>query len=116
NSPLQALDLMNDVTFLEASRKLAERMIVEGGSRPERRIDYGYRLLLARTPRPEQRAVLLKAFRGFENGYRLDDEAARDFLKQGESPVGHGLDAGELAGYTALASLLLNLDEAITKE
>src|SRR5205823_2263441 len=84
NSPLQALDLMNDVTFLEASRKLAERMIVEGGRAPEQRIDYGYRLLLARAPRPEQRTVLLKAFRGFENGYRHDDEAARDFLKQGE--------------------------------
>ena len=50
NSPLQALNLMNDVTFLETSRKLAERMIVEGGSSPERRVQYGYRLIFARAP------------------------------------------------------------------
>src|SRR5207245_1354763 len=48
NSPLQALDLMNDVTFMEASRKLAERMIAEGGRSPDERVGYGYRLTLAR--------------------------------------------------------------------
>ena len=50
NTPLQALDLMNDVTFLEAARKLAERMMAEGGASPAERVRYGYRLVLARAP------------------------------------------------------------------
>jgi hypothetical protein len=116
NSPLQALDLMNDVTFLEAARKLAERMMVEGGSSPAERIGYGYRLVLARAPGPEQRRVLLDALDHFANTFRANPQSARDFLKQGDSPVRPGLDAPELAAYASVASLLLNLDETITKE
>ena len=57
NTPLQALDLMNDVAFLEASRKLAERFVLEGGSRHKQRINYGFRLVLAhcRRNRPNRR-------------------------------------------------------------
>jgi hypothetical protein len=116
NSPLQALDLMNDVTFLEASRKLAERMIVEGGSSPEQRIHYGYRLVFARVPKPEQDAVLLKTLLNFERNYRADGRAAKEYLAQGKSAVRPGTEVAELAAYTAIASLMLNLDEAITKE
>ncbi len=116
NSPLQALDLMNDVTFLEASRKLAERMMVEGGASKEQRVEYGFRLVLARSPKPEQRVVLLKTLEEFEFSYRRDAGQAVEYLKQGESPVRPGLDMVELAAYTGLASLLLNLDQSITKE
>jgi hypothetical protein len=116
NSPLQALDLMNDVTFLEASRKLAERMLAEGGARKEQRIDYGFRLVLAHAPETRQRAVLLKTLEQFESSYRQDTARALEFLKQGDSPVRPGFDTVELAAYTGLASLLLNLDESITKE
>jgi hypothetical protein len=116
DSPLQALDLMNDVTFVEASRKLAERMIVEGGSSPEQRIPYGYRLVLDHTPSAAQQQVLLGAFHEFQRSFRADGAAAREFLEQGESPVRAGLDPAELAAYTSIASLLLNLDETITKE
>ena len=65
NSPLQALELMNDVTFLEAARKLAERMMTEGGASPEERVGYGYRLVLARAPDAARRQALLKALDGF---------------------------------------------------
>src|SRR6185295_16000936 len=118
NSPLQALDLMNDVTFLEAARKLAERMMVEGGRSAAQRVDYGYRLVLARAPAPKQRQVLLKALNGFALSFRADPLAlaAREFLKQGETPVRPGLDQNELAAYMGVASLLLNLDQTITKE
>jgi Protein of unknown function (DUF1553)/Protein of unknown function (DUF1549)/Concanavalin A-like lectin/glucanases superfamily/Planctomycete cytochrome C len=116
NSPLQALELMNDVTFLEAARKLAERMMTEGGASPEDRVSYGYRLVLARAPDVPRRQALLKALDGFTAAYRGDDGAAREFLKQGESAVRPGLDERELAAYAGVASLLLNLDEAITKE
>ena len=116
NSPLQALDLMNDVAFLEASRKLAERMMVEGGATKEQRAAYGYRLLLARAPSSAQLGVLLKMLDNLDSTYRRDPAAAKEFLKQGESPVRPNLDTAELATYTGLASLLLNLDETITKQ
>jgi hypothetical protein len=116
NTPLQALDLMNDVTFLEASRKLAERMMIEGGASREQRVEYGYRLIVGREPRPAQQSVLLRTLERFEANYRHDPKAAKEFLEQGESPVRADLDQADLAAYTGVASLLLNLDETITKE
>jgi hypothetical protein len=116
NTPLQALDLMNDVTFLEASRKLAERMMIEGGQNPDQRIPYGFRVLLARQPKPQEEAVLSKAFGDFEATYKHDPAGAEKFLSEGESPIRPGLDKPELAAYTAVASLIFNLDAAINKE
>jgi hypothetical protein len=115
NSPLQALDLMNDVTFLEASRKFAERIMAEGGATPETRIDYGYRLLLARTPSAKQKQVLLTAQARMSADFHHDPAAAKQFLQQGESPVARA-DPAELAAWTSIASLMLNMDEAITKQ
>jgi len=116
NSPLQALDLMNDVTFMEASRKLAERMMSEAGAKPESRIEYAFQLALARKPSAKQQQVLLRTFRQFEANYRADPAAAADYAHQGESAVKPGLDSVELAAWTGLASLILNMDETITKE
>ncbi|MEO8371524.1 MAG: DUF1553 domain-containing protein [Candidatus Solibacter sp.] len=116
NSPLQALELMNDVTFLEAARKLAERVVTEGGDTPEARIAYAYRLVLGRAPNAARATAFRKALEGYQRVYRDDATAARDFLKQGDSPVRAGLDERELAAYAGFASLLLNLDETITKE
>jgi hypothetical protein len=116
NSPLQSLNLMNDVTFLEAARKMAERMIVEGGATERARLAYGYALLLARPPAARQAEVLARAFEKFAAEFRGDPTAAAAFLRLGESPIRPGLDAAELAAYTSIASLILNMDEAITKE
>jgi hypothetical protein len=116
NTPLQALDLMNDVAFLEASRKLAERMMVEGGANSDARVTYGFRLLLARQPKPAEESILAKTLGDFEAVYQRDPTAAKEFLAQGESPTRAGLDNRELAAYTAVASLMLNLDAAINKE
>jgi hypothetical protein len=116
NTPLQALDLMNDVTYAEAARKLAERVIVDGGKTPEQRIDLGYRLVLARSPRPPEQRALLTALGQFESYYRSNEKAAEDFVHQGKSPARRGIRVQELAAYTAVASAILNLDEAITKE
>jgi hypothetical protein len=115
NTPLQALNLMNDVAFLEASRKLAERMIAEGGSSPAQRINYGYELLLGRPVSDRQREVLLKTLSHFESTYQQNAGAAVDYVSQGESPRRAGIHNAHLAAYTAVASLILNLDEAVTK-
>ncbi len=116
NSPLQALDLMNEVTFVEAARKVAERMMAEGGATPAARIAYGYSLLLARAPDARRAEILIRAFDNFAADFRTKPESAEAFLKTGDSPVRAGLDRTELAAYAAVASLMLNMDEAITKE
>jgi len=116
NTPLQALDLMNDVTYLEASRKLAERMIKEGGPTPDARIEYAFRLATARPPRAQEGEVLLDTLRRYEQRYRDKPEAAVQYITQGKSGRDEKLNSAELAAYTAAASLILNLDETITKE
>ena len=116
NTPLQALDLMNDVAYVEAARKLAERVIVDGGKTPESRIDLGYRLVLARSPKPQEQHALLGALDRFESYYRSHEKDAEAYVGQGKSAVRRGIAVDELAAYTAVASAILNLDEAVTKE
>ena len=113
NTPLQALSLMNDTAYVEAARKLAERMMREGGAD---RLGRGYLLALGRTPQAKERAALEKLLTRLKVRYGGDRQAAAELLKQGDSPRDPSLDAVELAAYTGVASLLLNLDETVTKE
>jgi hypothetical protein len=116
NTPLQALNLMNDVVYLEASRKLAERMIADGGTAAEQRIARGYELVLARSPKPAEQASLLRALERFRSYYSSNQKDAAAFLSQGKSPLRSDIQPQELAAYTAVASIIFNLDETITKE
>ena len=115
NTPLQALDLMNDTTYLEAARMLGERMMREGGQSPAERIAFAFRLATARSPRLRRARVLVKGFEYHLDKYRPDQQAALKYLNYGEHPRDEKLDPAELAAYTAIASLILNLDETITK-
>lgn len=116
NTPLQALNLMNDVTYVEAARVLAQRIMTEAGPTPEARLTMAYRLVLGRPPRPTEVQVLRAGFDHQQSAYRQDQEAARKLVRAGEYPVHEKLDVSDLAAYTAVAGLILNLDEAITKE
>jgi len=116
NTPLQALNLMNDVTFVEASRVLAQRAMKEGGTTPEERITLAFRLATARQPRPGELSVLLDGYRQHLADYRQDEKAARKLVSLGEAPRDEKLDVSELAAYTAVAGVILNLDEVVTKE
>jgi hypothetical protein len=116
NTPLQALNLMNDVTYIEAARKLAERMLTEGGMTPAERLTFAFRLATARRPRPVELQILCAGLDEHRKRYRGDRPAALALLQAGEAPRDESLDAGELAAYTAMASLILNLDETITKD
>jgi hypothetical protein len=116
NTPLQALDLMNDVTFIEAARSFAQRMIREGGSSPEGRLAWAFRAATARAPGPEELAVLLAGHLDQEGRFRGDPAAARALVSCGESPADSRLDPRELAAYTMTAQVILNLDEVINKE
>ncbi len=116
NTPLQALTLMNDVAFVEASRMLAQRVMKEGGPTAEDRLALAFRLCTSRTPRPKERKVLLEDFEQHLAHYRQDRPAALKLLGTGEAPRDERLDPCELAAYTAAANLILNLDEVVTKE
>jgi hypothetical protein len=116
NTPLQALNLMNDVTYVEAARRLAEHMMAEGGTTPGERLAYGYRAATAHRPRPEAHAVLIDGFRRHMEHYQGDRAAALELISMGKSPRDETLDVAELASYTMAASLILNLDGTITKE
>ena len=116
NTPLQALNLMNDVTYIEAARRLAEKMIADGGMTPEERLSYGYRTATAHRPRPAAQAVLMAGLQSHMDHYQNNREAALELISMGESPRDETLDVAELASYTMVASLILNLDGTITKE
>jgi hypothetical protein len=116
NTPLQALTLMNDVPFVEASRVLAQRVLTAGGQTPEQRLTLMFRLLTARTPRPVELKILQANLGQHRMRYRADRQAAMKLVRVGESKSDEGLDVAELAAYTAVANLILNLDETITKE
>ena len=115
NTPLQALTLMNDPTFVEAARKLAERVIREAGPDPADRIAFAFALATGRRPEAEELRVLIESFDRLRNSYSGGADDARKLLSVGESGTDGALDPEELAAYTALANLILNLDEVITK-
>ena len=116
NTPLQALNLMNDETYLEASRRLAERILEEGGSTPLARVAYGFRLVTARWPGPSEQTALFQALQRFREDFKSRPQEALDYLSAGASVRNESLNPQELASYSGLASVILNLDEAITKE
>ncbi|YCM46332.1 PSD1 and planctomycete cytochrome C domain-containing protein [Verrucomicrobiaceae bacterium 227] len=113
NTPLQALALMNDVTFVEAARKLAERMIKES---PEAPLAYGYQLAKGHAP-DEATLVILKRNRdGFLHHFQQSPDGAKAFLSAGQSPRDESLDLIQLAAHASTAHLILNLDEVISIE
>jgi hypothetical protein len=116
NTPLQALNLMNDVTFLEAARFVGHRMMKEGGTETASRLRYGFRLVAGRMPTPAEVKVLLENFQYHLDYFTENAGKVSAFLSQGESSPDAMLNPGELAAYAAVASLLLNLDETVTKQ
>jgi hypothetical protein len=116
NTPMQALLLLNDPTYLEAARVLAERMMSEAGPASDTRLIRGFLLVLGRPPADAERRVLQGIYQQALSRFRGDPKAAARFLAAGRAPRAVGLDPPELAAWSVVASLLLNLDEAITKE
>ncbi|MCC6820772.1 MAG: PSD1 domain-containing protein [Verrucomicrobia subdivision 3 bacterium] len=114
DTPLQALVTMNDPAYVEAARHLSARML-EQTAKADDRLNFGFRLVTARQPAASERIVLQGALRTFLAKYESDPEAAKQLVSVGESPVNEKLNPSELAAYTMVASLLLNLDETLNK-
>ena len=115
NTPMQALMLMNDPQFFEAARTFAERAVKEGGETPEARIAYLFEAATARLPKPVEEALLLKTFQAHYQELEADPEAAKELITVGESEPDETLDAVEVAAWTMIANLILNLDEVLNK-
>ena len=116
NTPLQALTLMNETTYVEASRKLAERMLTEGGDTDAARIGFAFRLVTSRVPTSAELQVLVAALADYRREFAANPTAAPASLKVGNSPVAKNLPPVELAAAAALANVLLNLEEVTTRE
>jgi hypothetical protein len=116
NTPLHSLTTLNDVTYVEAARALAQRIMTGGVTSPEKRLDLAYRVLLARRPRAEEQSILLAALDRLKRQYANDTPAALKLLAVGESKRDEKLDAADQAAYTALCLEILNLDETLSKE
>ncbi|MDA1315538.1 MAG: DUF1553 domain-containing protein [Acidobacteria bacterium] len=115
NTPLQALILMNDPTYVEAARALAERVLKERAD-DAGRLTLAYLRATAREPSANEKDVLLTLLHQQAEEYRQDPEAADAILSVGEAPYDSALDKQQLAAWTMVASTILNLDETITKE
>ena len=115
NTPLQALVMLNDPTYVEASRKMAERILKEGGVTVDERVAFAFRLATSRTPSAEEATVLKKVFEAEKATFRADPTKAAKLLSVGELARDEGLDMMEVAAWSAVASVVLNLDEVVTR-
>lgn len=116
NTPLQALALLNEVTYVEAARKLGERMIADGGATSDSRLAYGFRLAVGRAPDAEELRVLNEGLADDQRRLKTAGDASTRLIAFGKSkPLAH-IDPVELAAYTLAANVLLNLDEVVTRE
>ena len=114
NTPLQALVVMNDPQFVEASRHLAQRALREvGGFDP--RLDFVTTRLVARSFDEAERVVARRTYDSLLDAYEADTDAALELLAVGESPLDETLPAAESATWTMLVNQVLNLDEVLNK-
>ena len=116
NTPMQALNLMNDPTYVEAARCLASRAITEGGAARESRLRQGFRLVAARLPNVNELTVLQSALNRSLAEYQSNPQSAKELLSIGESTAACDCEPSELAAYTTVMSTILNMDETVTKE
>ena len=116
NTPLQALNLMNDTTYVEAARMMAERMMKEGGDMPRDRLTFALRLAAGRRPDEVEMHLLLDNLQTQLAHFRDQPQQAAKLLTVGARHADPKLKSEELAAYSIVASLILNLDEVITKQ
>jgi hypothetical protein len=115
NTPQQALVLLNDPTYVEAARVLAERVIRAGGKGSRARIQFAFRKILGRPAKAAEVRLLAALYGKHLKEYRADRAAAAELLRVGERPAAKDLNTPELAAWTSVARVLLNLHETITR-
>jgi hypothetical protein len=116
NTPLQALLLLNETQYVECARRLAERCLTEGGKTAEARLQFMVRIVLGRRATEQELAVLRATYDQQLVTYRKNPAEAEKLIQFGETKPAAGLDKQEVAALTVVANVVLNLDEAVTKE
>jgi hypothetical protein len=116
NTPLQSLDLMNDPIFLEAARAFAGRMLRDGGDSPAQRISYGFELATARPPKLRESEILMASLGYYLDTFQTDPGSVAKYISTGGAPTLPNHAPSEVAAYMAVASTILNLDAAVSKE
>jgi hypothetical protein len=115
NTPVQALVLLNDPTYVEAARKFAERILHQGDKSVDERIAFAFRAATSRSPTKEETAVLKQLYEGHFAQFNADPDGAAKLLETGLAPRDESFDNAELAAWTSVARTLLNLHETITR-
>jgi hypothetical protein len=115
NTPLAALVLLNDPSFIEAARSFAARTLEQGGSTDEARIDHAFRLAVSHLPDDFERQTLLRLLDVNREQYNSARESAEKLVRTGQAPIVQDIDTAELAAWTAVCRAILNLNETITR-
>jgi hypothetical protein len=114
NTPLQSLVLLNDPIYVEAARTFAE-LIAQREGDDVAKLEYAFRRTLSRAPQPKEMDVLVQLLESHRHEYAAHRESANELLSVGARPVPKDMDAVELAAWTSVARVLLNLHETITR-
>ena len=115
STPLQALVLLNDPTYVEAARVFAQRTIQEGGTTMAERLDWAYRHAVSRNAKPEEVRLLSELHARHRAEFIQDPQAAEKLVQTGEWTLANDIPTAELAAWTSVARVLLNLHETIMR-
>jgi hypothetical protein len=115
NTPLQALTILNDPVYIEAAQALARRAVRDGGATEAQKAAHIFQLCLARLPTEAETARLLALFRREAEHFANDEKAALQLATEPLGPLPSGTAPVELAAWTVVANVVLNLDEALTR-
>jgi hypothetical protein len=115
NTPLHALTTLNDITYVEAARGMAQRVLQHASSRDER-LEYAFRLATAREPDEREREVLSRRLDALRQDFADHPDEAIEVLTVGEAPRDESHDPAEHAAWTLVCSILLNLDETLSRQ
>lgn len=115
NTPLQAFVTLNDPVYVECAQALARRIVREGGATPESRAEFGLRLCLARRPAAEQTREVIALYSSEKAHFQADLAAATKLATEPLGAVPEGMAADDLAAWTVVANILLNLDGVLAK-
>ena len=115
NTPVQALVLLNDPSYVEAARAFAERIVEDGGKKPKARIEWAMEQALSRKPTKAESRVLDKLYGANKKEYKKDEKSAETLVAIGQHPVPEELNKAELAAWTSVARTIMSLPEFITR-
>jgi hypothetical protein len=115
-TPLQAFVTLNDVTYVEAARVFAQRILLEGGTDTVARLDFALKTAIGRPPSDREREILTNVLADVRQSYAADEKSADRLTQLGDTRRPREASAVELAAWTGVANVILNLDETVTKE